>query len=462
MTLSFESKAKLGYATLALLLVVGLVLSVRRLAALTDVQIGYLRGEENELTLVERLRWNAELIVSHGRGYLISADASLLARVQEAEARFDNNVAALRGQTLSAEGNALVANAQEAANRFRAVQESLLDVRQTSRDGEGVVRRFETELRPLRTELGQTLDRLAAYKGAALARTYDEAKRNRRSLERQLYGLLGVLLLISLGIAWYFARLLGRSYRKERTALEAARKAVTARDELLGIVAHDLRNPLGAITLKAGLMKSTDASAEVREGAESIQNVAMRMEYLIKSMLDATTMGTGQFSVTREPCAVEELVGETLDLFSNVAASKQIHLEADVSYDGLVIHADRDRVLQVLSNLVGNALKFTPQGGEVKIRIEREQDVARFSISDTGPGIAAGDIPRLFDRFWKRAGGTGLGLFIAKGIVEAHGGRIWVRSQPSRGSIFYFELPLVAAGHATPTPIELAGAHAHP
>ena len=154
---------------------------------------------------------------------------------------------------------------------------------------------------------------------------------------------------------------------------------------------------------------------------------------------------------------------ETLELFSNVAISKHIRLQLDVNDPGLAIDADRDRVLQVLSNLIGNALKFTPQGGAVTISMERRQDLARFAVSDTGPGIAESDVPKLFGRFWKgAAAGTGLGLSIAKRIVDAHGGRIWVESRPGEGATFLFELPLAVPSRTTPAPIDSAGRPAHP
>jgi signal transduction histidine kinase len=214
----------------------------------------------------------------------------------------------------------------------------------------------------------------------------------------------------------------------------------------MAIVAHDLRNPLGSITMRAALMRETAESANMREHASSIENVAMRMEYLIKTMLDLSTMEAGRFSLMRLSFGVDDLLNEVMNLFEPLATAKQLVLGRSVKDSGLVIHADRDRVLQVLSNLIGNALKFTPRGGHVTVTAERDGKNVQFSVTDTGPGIPSDHIARIFERFWKHGipgvKSIGLGLFIAKGIVDAHGGRIWVESEPGHGTRFYFTLPL--------------------
>lgn len=442
---SFEAKAKLGYSLLILSLGVIMTLSVRRLASVADGQVARLRREEGEITLVEQLRWNSELIVSDGRGYLISGDADLRKQVQQAEARFDQRVRVLNEQTLSPRGAVLVAEAEAAAKNFRRTQAELMAARDRSADAGLLVRRFETELLPLRRELERALARLVGHKEAALDTLYDSARADRSRFELQTYGLLAAMALAGLAIAWYLATLLGRSYGHERQAHEAARKAIAARDEIMGIVAHDLRNPLGAITMKAALLGMGAEPHKTRAHAESIEKITRRMEFLIRSMLDVATIEAGKFSVVPETCAVDEIVRESVEMFESVAASRQIRFEHHVKEAGLTIRADRERVLQVLSNIIGNALRFTPSGGNVTLSVDRQAAEARFGISDSGPGIAPEHLSRVFDRFWKdqtEKMGTGLGLFIAKGIVDAHRGRIWVESEPGHGARFYFTLPM--------------------
>ena len=175
--------------------------------------------------------------------------------------------------------------------------------------------RFESELLPLRDDLARALDQLVEQKEAAIVEAYDQAAENRARLAISFYVLLGVLVLIGLGVGGYSARRLARSYRREEEAHETARKALAARDGLMAIAAHDLRSPLTAIKMKAAMLRKGAESEKTRAAAESIENVTTRMEYLIGSMLDVTTMEAGRFSVRPTPCDVDDLLRQTLEVF---------------------------------------------------------------------------------------------------------------------------------------------------
>lgn len=454
-SISFQTKALAGYAAIILLLAGGMVFAMRQLAALTNAELALIEDKEQEIRVAERLRWSGELIVSAGRGYLIAGDPQLRTTLQQGEADFDKGVRALAHAGLTPGGVVLVGEVERAAGTFRRVQRDVLAARDRGQDPGELARRFQAELLPLRHQLAQLLDRLVEHKESVIKQAYTDAQARRARLTILIYGMLGLVFLAGLAIAWYFARLLVRSHRQTEDALRSAHKALAARDELMGIVAHDLRNPLGAITMKAALLRRGAESERTRQQAESIENVTMRMEYLIRTMLDVATMEAGTFSVTPVPCDVEDLLREAMDMFVALAASKQVRLEQRIKAPRLAIRADRERVLQVLSNLLGNALKFTPPGGHVTLSLDRQGTDVRFGVLDTGPGIAREHLPNVFDRFWKHETpgkkGTGLGLFIAKGIIDAHGGRIWVESEPGHGARFYFTLPVVELGrHEVP------------
>ena len=454
-SISFRTTALAGYAIIILLLTGGMVFALLQLAALTNSELALIQDKEQEIRIAERLRWSGELIVSAGRGYLIADDPQLRATLQRGEADFDEGVRALENAALTPGGDALVGDVERTAETFRRLQKEVLAARDRRQDPEELTRRFQAELLPLRDQLARSLDRLVEHQTHLIKEVYADTQARRASWTILIYGTLGVIFLAGLAIAWYFTKLLVGSHRQTEGALQTAHRALAARNELVGIVAHDLRNPLGAITMKAALLRREADSEKVRQQAESIENVTMRMEYLIRTMLDVSTMEAGKFSVTPVPCDAEDLLREAMDLFVTLSASKQVRLEQRIKAPGLAIRAERERVLQVLSNLLGNALKFTPPGGHVTVSLDRQGTDARFGVHDTGPGIAREHLSNVFARFWKAETpgkkGTGLGLFIAKGIIDAHGGRIWVESEPSHGARVYFTLPLAELGrHEVP------------
>jgi PAS domain S-box-containing protein len=229
---------------------------------------------------------------------------------------------------------------------------------------------------------------------------------------------------------------------------EAAQRATQARDEVLGVVAHDLRNPLGTILLQAGLLRRGEADPERRKPAEAIERATVRMNRLIQDLLDVARTEAGKLAIECNRIPVAQVVLDSIETQMAFAAAASLELEVDLGPDLPDVWADRDRVLQVFENLVGNAIKFTGPGGRIGVGAVPRDGEVLFWVSDTGPGIAPDDVPRVFDRFWQarkaERRGAGLGLPIVKGIVGAHGGRVWLESTPGRGSTFFFTIPTVA------------------
>ena len=224
---------------------------------------------------------------------------------------------------------------------------------------------------------------------------------------------------------------------------DAAQRAIRARDEVLAVVSHDLKNPLEAVLLSAALLLRSPESPRVRRYGEALQRSAARMDRLIRELLDLSRMQAGKFRIELRPERLESIVEEALVVLAPLAAGKDIALGTECGPLDAEIPCDRERVLQVVSNLVGNALAFAPRGGHVTIRLALREGNAEVSVSDDGPGIPPEDLPHVFDRYWKSRSraGTGLGLAIARGIVDAHGGKIRVESRVGEGSTFTFTLP---------------------
>jgi len=459
----------------AFLLIIGLqaagvVLAIQRLDAVAGARSAAIRAEEDKIAAVQRLRWSAELMVSTGRGFLLSGGPEHESKLHQAVDDFGAHLERLEQSALGSVSRSLLAEVDRAADQFRRHQAALVAARADARDPEEVARVFEENLRPTRLRLSEALDQLVQQKESHLLEIYEQVATDRRHLMSSTWTVLGALTLVALAIAAIFARRLLRAYRTEEEARARAQRAVSARDELLGVVAHDLRSPLGAIMMKAATLQRQRSPEVVAKQAASIENVALRMDFIIKSLLDAASLETGNFSINASPCAVDTLMQETADMFGSAAAAKSIVLDRAVAQPHLVLLADRDRLLQVLANLVGNALKFTPAGGHVSVTAEAQGESVLFSVADTGPGISADEVPQVFERFWKHekrdSKGTGLGLFIARHIVEAHGGRLWVESEPGHGATFHFVIPGVGSEppdhELTPPPERPTGAIADP
>jgi signal transduction histidine kinase len=226
-------------------------------------------------------------------------------------------------------------------------------------------------------------------------------------------------------------------------------RGVATRNEFLSIVSHDLRGPLTTISSVAELMEQrapTDETGErMRAWAERVRRSVNVMERLISDLLDFSSFEDGQLRVAAERLDIRTLIHSAIDAFHGVALAKGLSLEADLPADPIITKHDPHRMLQVVSNLLHNAIKFTAEGGSVRIRVARAGTFCRISVSDTGVGIPDGELTAIFERFRQLNPsdhiGLGLGLYISQWIVEAHGGQIWAESQVGVGTTFHFTLP---------------------
>ncbi|HEX7479113.1 MAG TPA: PAS domain S-box protein [Polyangiales bacterium] len=231
---------------------------------------------------------------------------------------------------------------------------------------------------------------------------------------------------------------------------DQARRANQARDEILGIVAHDLKNPVNVVALSAQLIaerieRSLERSEDVSRLAETILASARRMDRLVQDLLDVTRIEAGSLTLELARLAVEPLIAEAIELARPLASPKSLRLEMRLAPNLAAIQGDRHRLLQVLGNLIGNAVKFTDDGGTITVAAKQAGPDVQISVADTGTGIREEHLPHIFDRFWRATKSdrrsSGLGLSIADGLVRRHGGRIWVESRFGSGSTFFFTIP---------------------
>lgn len=228
----------------------------------------------------------------------------------------------------------------------------------------------------------------------------------------------------------------------------ALEKAVRDRDEMLALVSHDLRNQLTVVTAALAVLGMHDVAPDTKDMLDLASSAAKSMMDLIEDLMEVSMLEAGALSIEVKPESAGHLARTACDRFETVAAKKSIEITC-AAMNGLPpVAADARRVHQVFANLIGNAIKFSPSGTTIEIAAAGEGDFVRFAVRDEGVGIAKDAQPHVFDRFWQARstdrGSAGLGLAIAKGIIEAHGGKIWVESEEGKGSAFHFTLPTVA------------------
>jgi PAS domain S-box-containing protein len=224
-----------------------------------------------------------------------------------------------------------------------------------------------------------------------------------------------------------------------------ARDAVRLREQILAIVSHDLRNPLGTIDLTASLVaEDPSLDPELRRRLDIVRRSAGRMQRMIGDLLDLARAQSATFKLDRKPEDADEMLNGIVEINLPIARDKGITLTKDSNVRGVVVDCDCDRIDQVFGNLLGNAIKFCSKGDTISLGATREGDFVRYVVADTGPGIPAAELPHVFDPYWssrvRAKEGLGLGLYIAKGIVEAHGGEMWAESAPGAGATFVVRL----------------------
>lgn len=240
---------------------------------------------------------------------------------------------------------------------------------------------------------------------------------------------------------------LAEQYQQLQASETLLREAVQAREDVLAVVSHDVRNFLQAIKSGVRMLDKppetlgADARAAIHGRLSSTVDLMSRV---IADLLDMASIRSGRIEVQLRPEVGANLIGEAVAVHEPLAQQKGIRLTAQCEIPTGIVLCDRERILQVFSNLLGNAIKFCRHGDQIQVRMRAADDRVQASVIDSGPGIGGGDLPLVFDAYWSgaknRRNGTGLGLYITKRIIEAHDGHIWIESEPGKGTAVHFTL----------------------
>ncbi|MBK7861429.1 MAG: HAMP domain-containing histidine kinase [Archangiaceae bacterium] len=375
------------------------------------------RDFAEDLARVENLRYRAEQVVATSRAH---PD-----RAEQANAAFQASWKAVK-----AESSSELRDLGLVESAWRDYLEAVRAAVATGDDG---------EVPQARAALERRLDVLVDDERRDWAAAFARSRASARKAGLEVLVTTGVGLLASLVLASVLRRRLDEQFRRKEDA-------VRARDEVLAVVSHDLRNPLSTILLVSQLAARQSADREAVGKFERIRAAAVRMNRLIDDLIEAARVESGGLTLRTRSCDVTPLINATLRLFEEQAAEKSVKLESELPEKAHAV-VDPERLGRVLTNLFGNALKFTPPGGRITVRAIPEASFLSVSVSDSGPGMNPEQLPHLFEKHWqarREGSGLGLGLYIVKSLVEAHGGSISVESAPGAGATFTFRLPASA------------------
>lgn len=444
--MEFRRQLVVGHSALFLvILITGSVAAVALRISSTRLE-SVTRELASDVYTIQQLRFQAEQLVTTSRGFLLTGDPRSLDRFNDTARQITRTLSEIdQRRTDLTDELARIAQAGQAyiAEAHRAALE-----RKATGDPREIVPFFEQTLAPVRDRFEDAMAAFADHEREAVERASRRAHDFAERSKDVVFATTMLAILLGIALAVLSTRRLNAQYARARAATEAARRATAARDELVAIVSHDLRNPLATITMGTSLLNETEDDPRVRKHIAAIANAAGLMQHLIDQLLDVTRLEHGTLGMHIERCEIESLLDAVQSLFQVRAIEAQVELTVS-GEPGTAVTADRERVLQVLSNLVANALKFTPRGGAIAITGRRDGAYVRFEVRDTGAGIPEDQIPRLFERYWQGGwsprGSLGLGLYICKQLVTAQRGEIGVRTTVGAGSTFWFTLPAAGA-----------------
>jgi signal transduction histidine kinase len=440
-SINFKTKIFTAFATTLLtgLLVGGMAFYILR--STEGTSSNQILVYEKGVADAERLRYASERTVATARIYMLTGEPTYLAQMEQARLNLDGIVKSLYRDKLSGEERTLLDAIRLNDNAYRSVVDGLISIRKHTQNVNAITLQFESSVTPKREALDQSISSFSKSEENQMTLGQNKIKALSLRTGKFVVIITSLSLALAIALAFTLAQTLMNLYEKTE-------RAYKLRDDLVSVVSHDLKNPIAAAKLSVGMILRRLASGgspeQLSKLAEKIEEALDRSTALITGLLDLGKLEAGEFTLEKNRVDMKHLIHESVSVIQPLIDAKHIAFSI-ANEEGLIADGDYDRLTQVVWNLMGNAIKFTPEGGWIKLSIESFEREIKICVRDNGPGIEEADIAHVFDRYWQAKQtakrGSGLGLAISKGFVEAHGGKIWVESKIGFGSAFYFTVP---------------------
>jgi signal transduction histidine kinase len=449
---SFESKALIVFT---ILFAVGLVASwgyamkVRQTVAGNN---GIATADTGALIEVEHIRNIAESQLSNARSFFLLGSRSLFEKQKSDKQDLADALTSFEKKYSLPQIPDIIKKIQTIEDQQQQIFDQAMEFREKQTESKIVGQFYQAKTAPMRTQINQNLDEIVKIHKAELSHARADAKKTAKEAEVQIpRGMMwfsGFLGFIFLGMALLVIRMIRERTRKlaerERLYLEA-QHAVQSRDEVISAVARDFEEPLKALSDIAASMKMAKDPVEIEESGELIKSCVFEIENEIKDIYDQKKADMGNLVLRLDQSGIDEILDEARLMLQPLAKQRDVRLQIESVNPPVLAFFDRERVLRVLSNLIGNAIKFSPRHGRVTVKVRSDQQFVNISVTDSGSGVPESHRADLFRHFWQARKtaeqGAGVGLAVVKTIVEAHGGTVKLENALGHGSTFTFSLP---------------------
>ncbi|QDK46705.1 hypothetical protein DOM22_16870 [Bdellovibrio sp. ZAP7] len=449
---TFEKKALLVLSAVFVAVLVGAWGYAMRVRQGVASNSGTTHADPSALIEVERLRNLASSQLDNGRAYFLLGSQSLYEKQKKEKESLLDSLAVFEKEHNLPGVPEIVKRIKDIETKGQEFFDQAVEHRDKKTESKIVGQFYQARTNPLRSQLNDAFDDIVHLHQIEIDKAQAEIKEAATQAETQIpFGmtwLTGSLAAIFLGMAYLVIRLSRKQafqLAQQKRLYEQAKKAVQDRDETLFAISHDLQDSLNMIASTADRMATTPQGLNIVESGELVKSTVTTIEGLIKDIRDQKNMEMDGLTLRMDQLSIDNVLDNARMLMQPMAKQHDVRLQIDSVNPPVLAFYDNERVLRVLSNLIGNAVKFSPKGEKVVVKVRSDQKFVNVSVIDNGPGIPSSQLPTIFENFWQAKKtaekGAGIGLAIVKTIVEAHGGTVQIQSQPGRGTTVTFSLP---------------------